>query len=640
MRNRKPWSIPALAVIFVFTVTACSSGNPPAPASPATPQETPTPQETATPTPTPEPRLLAVCLGQEPTSLFLYGDNSLAARSVRSAIYDGPIDRVGYQLQPVILEAIPSLANGAAALEAVQAGLGDWVIDADGELVALAEGVAYLPAGCSDPSCAALYTGRDPVAMDQLVVRYRLLPGLAWSDGAPLSADDSLYSYETAKSLYPQARAELLDRTASYRVIDETTAEWRGIPGLRDPLYPENFFTPLPRHAWGEIPSEELAQNELASRTPLGWGAYTIDSWSPGEHITLSPNPAYFRNAESLPRFDQLIFRFIDSAEQAVQALEAGECDILDESLALGAQLPRLQELQAAGKAALLEETGAAWEHIDFGILPYDPAQPSLFQQKAARQALALCIDRSQLAPAGAPVPDSYSPPGNPLTSPGLRQYSYDPQAAASLLDSAGWFDSDGNSSTPRSALGVPGVPDGTPLAFSYLVSGDNAAAEAIRESLAGCGISMEISSLPSGDLFAPGPDGPLFGRKFALAQYAWPTAAEPPCYLYTTRQIPGPYPEYPLGWGGANAPGFSSTEFDLACSQARNSLPDQPEHASAHFQAQSIYAEELPSLPLYLRSAYLASRPDLCGLQADASSFNTLWNLEALDYGSSCQGN
>ena len=94
--------------------------------------------------------------------------------------------------------------------------------------------------------------------MDQLVVRYRLKSGLSWSDGTPLTADDSLYSYEVAKALYPQARAELLDRTASYLAFDETTAEWRGIPGLRDPLYPENFFTPLPRHAWGEIPPAEI----------------------------------------------------------------------------------------------------------------------------------------------------------------------------------------------------------------------------------------------------------------------------------------------------------------------------------------------------------------------------------------------
>jgi peptide/nickel transport system substrate-binding protein len=627
-------------VLFVLALSACSGGVQPAPEDPAALQETPTLQETATPTSTPEPRILSVCLGQEPASLFLYGDNSPAARSIRSAIYDGPIDRVDFQLQPVLLEEIPSLANGGATVESAQARPGDWIIDANGELASLAEGVAYLPAGCQDASCALAYTGRDPVAMDQLVVRFKLRPGLLWSDGAPLTADDSLYSYEVARALYPQARPGVLDRTAAYTAVDPATVEWRGIPGLLDPAYQENFFAPLPRHAWGEFPTAELAENEAASRSPLGWGAYVMDGWTAGDRITLSPNPNYFRFAEGLPKFDQLVFRFMPGAEQAVQALVNGECDILDESLALESQLTQVQELQAAGKATLLEETGAAWEHADFGIASYppDPARPSLFQQKTVRQAIAQCIDRSQM---GATIPDSYSPPGNPLTSSSVRQYPYDPQAAAALLDSAGWPDADGNPGTPRTSLAVPGVPDGTPLAFTYLVSQDSqqgAVAEIIRQSLAGCGISMEISTLPAGDLFAPGPDGPLFGRQFAMAQYAWPAAIEPPCYLYTTRQIPGPYPEYSLGWGGANATGFSSAELDQACRQALNSLPDQPAHANAHFQAQAVFLEELPSLPLFLRSTYLASRPDLCGLAADASATNALWNLEMLDYGDGCQ--
>ena len=633
-------------VAIILFLSACTSSPTPPVENPGDPQVTPSPQATATPTATPEPRILTVCLGQEPASLFLYGDNSVAAQSVRSAIYDGPIDRVGHQLQPVVLEKLPALADGDAVLEVVQVRLGQWIIDAGGNLVTLAEGVTYLPAGCSDSSCAAVYTGRDPASMDQLVARFKLRPGLTWSDGAPLTTDDSLYSYEVARALYPQARPGLIERTAAYTALDELTIEWRGIPGLRDPAYRENFFAPLPRHAWGEIPVEELGGSEVVNRTPPGWGAYMIDSWTPGESITLSPNPNYFRSAEGLPHFDQLVFRFLLDTALAVQALQAGECDILDESLNLQGQVAQLQELQAAGQAALLVESGAAWEHADFGIAPYnpDPAQPSLFQSKLTRQAIAQCIDRARLAAVlygeGAPVPDSYSPPGHPLTSPSTRQYAYDPQAATALLDSAGWLDGYGNPATPRVSLGVPGLPDSTPLAFTYLISDEPQQAQVaqlIQESLAGCGIQIDVRSLPTGELFAPGPDGPLFGRQFAMAQYAWPVAAEPPCYLYTTQQIPGPYPQYPLGWGGANANGFSSTEYDLACSQALNTLPDQPEHGDAHFQAQALFAEELPAIPLYLRDAYLAMRPDLCGLTPDASADSALWNIEAYDYGVNC---
>jgi peptide/nickel transport system substrate-binding protein len=44
-----------------------------------------------------------------------------AARSVLSAIYDGPMDVVEYGYEPVILEKIPNLEDGDAQIETVTA---------------------------------------------------------------------------------------------------------------------------------------------------------------------------------------------------------------------------------------------------------------------------------------------------------------------------------------------------------------------------------------------------------------------------------------------------------------------------------------------------------------------------------------
>ena len=76
----------------------------------------------------------------------------------------------------------------------------------------------------------------------------------------------------------------------------------------------------------------------------------------------------------------------------------------------------------------------------------------------------------------------------------------------------------------------------------------------------------------------------------------------EPACFLYTSEEIPGPYPQYPKGWGGANASGYSNLQFDLACRQALNSLPD-----AARTQPGP------PASPgaLCRRSAELAALPD-----------------------------
>ncbi len=629
-----------VAVSFACNYHPVPSSIPAAQASPVMATETVAPAFTA-----PASRLLTICMGQEPTSLFLYADASAAARGVRQAIYDGPFDLVNYDLVPVILERKPALADGSLALEAVQVQAGSSIVDKDGRLVKLAEGVAYLPSGCNDASCAATYTGQQPVQMDQLVARFQLKSGLQWSDGSPLTADDSVYSYEVARSLYPRARADLLEHTDSYQALDENGVAWRGVPGYRSAMAVSAFFTPLPRHAWGGLAPADMLTAEAVNRKPLGWGPYVIDEWTAGDHITLSRSPAYFRSAEGLPAFDRLVFRFVPDREQALAALLAGECDLLDEGLHLETETTRLAELQSSGKVNLVFQASTAWEHVDFGLIsakdPQNGGPLPLFQAREVRQAVTQCIDRQRMANelfAGkSEVPDSYVPNAHPLFSPDVKRYAFDPQAAGALLESSGWVDSDANPATPRISKGIPGLVDGTSFEFDFLTTDEpekQRAAQILQESLAQCGIKAKINSIPAQALFVPGPEGPVFGRNFSLVQYGWISALEPPCFLYMTQEIPGSYPAYPKGWGGANAAGYSNAEFDRACQQAQTTLPDSPEHRAAHFQAQAIFSQDLPALPLYQRLKLVATRPELCGVTVDPSSETALWNLESFGVG------
>jgi len=583
-------------------------------------------------------------LGQEPASLFLYGDSSQSARAVRQAIYDGPLDILAYEPAPVILENLPTLAGGGVRFEPATVQPGEELVDSGGKQVSLAEGVSFLPAGCADFSCAVIYSGQEPAQVDQQIVEFRLLPGLTWSDGTPLRADDSVYSFEAAQSLYPRARADLIVRTYSYRALDETTVEWRGIPGFRYSGYLAGFFTPLPRHAWGNIPTQDLLSAETSTRKPLGWGAYQIDEWVGGDHITLSRNSNYFRKNEGLPRFDTLVFRFVSNSEEALAAMRSGECDLLDESASIQDALPQFEQAQQEGKLTLLQQGGAAWEHLDFGIVSLNPALPPVFLSREARQAVAWCVDRQkivdELVAGKSGVMDSYLPADHPLFNPDVKRYSFDPNTANALLDSVGWRDDDGNPATPRRAQGVAGVPDGTVLAIGLSTSDQPQAqriADIARESLAQCGIQVNLQTLPVDQLFGSGSAAPIFGRNFSLAQFGWMGAWQPPCFLYMTPEIPGPYPEFPKGWGGANASGFSDPEYDRACQRAQSTLPEQPEYRAAHFLAQVIFAENLPALPLFAHAKQAAVRSGLCGVTLDSYTDSALWNIEQFGSGDNC---
>jgi peptide/nickel transport system substrate-binding protein len=632
-----------LLLVVLLGLTACNAPRPvvvPNSTNLALPtQIQPTPTLTATPEP---PRLLSICLGQEPGSLFLYADGSLAARSVREAIYDGPFDILQFEAQPVILEKRPSLADGDVLLEPVEVRPGDWIVDKDGKLTSLSEGAVYYPSGCTEAACAQVYSGSEPVVMDQLSVRFKLKQGLLWSDGSPLTASDSQYSFSLASALYPRYRPDLINHTVSYQALDANSVEWRGVPGYRDPQYATNFFTPLPEHAWNIYSPQQLLTEDVANRQPIGWGAYTVEEWTPGDHISLVKNPNYYRSAEGLPVFDRLTFRFV-AGEEALAALLAGECDLVDKSALSEAQASTLADMPVE----VAYENGAAWEHLDFNLSPLTQTAPvgaAISASKELRQAIAACIDRQGIAealfPGQSQAPDSYVPPTHPLHNPDIHQYSYDPQTASNALTAIGWVDNDSNPQTPRLSQGVAGIPDGTALQIPYLtIAGPTRqqAAEMLKSSLVGCGVQVDIQYMPADQLFNPGPEGPVFGRQFITAQFGWETSVEPACYLYTSTEIPGAYPQSPKGWGGANASGYSNPQFDLACRQALNSLPDQPEHSQAHQQAQALFAEDLPSLPLYMIPNRIAMRPDMCGLAPDASAGTALWNLEAFDYGEGC---
>ncbi|MDH5508500.1 MAG: ABC transporter substrate-binding protein, partial [Anaerolineae bacterium] len=352
------------AFLLVVTLSACTGDD----RDTAT---TTTQQATATTQPRAE-YTLNVCLAEEPASLFFYGDDS-AARTILEGIYDGPIDTLGYAYQSSLLEAVPSLANGDTVLADVAVKTGDTIVDAYGSLVAFQPGVTYFPSGCTSADCAVAHTraAGEQVTMQQLVVSFKIRSGVQWADGEPLRAQDSVFSFETAKNLQAAGYSNLVNHTQSYKALDVRTVEWRGVPGYRHSAYAASFFTPLPKHLLGNMTVEQLLSADQVNRSPLGWGAFQLAEWQPGTAVKLVKNPNYFRSDEGLPYFDAVVFHFTGTdAAQAVDSLLSGQCDVLDPQINLADQADRLLQLQTAGEVGLAFASAGAWEHLDFGIVP------------------------------------------------------------------------------------------------------------------------------------------------------------------------------------------------------------------------------------------------------------------------------
>jgi peptide/nickel transport system substrate-binding protein len=638
------------AVLIVFFAIGLAACQPSATKTPSAAESSPTPIVVMD-TPIPEPRNLTVCLGAEPNTLYPLGEPNTAARSVLSAIYDGPIDGNSYGYQPVILKKLPSIKDGDAVLAPVDVKKGTLVVDTGGNVVALDKDIPVYPSGCTSASCAIKYDGVSPLQMDQITATFTLLPGLTWSDGVPLTVADSVFAFELAHDWETPGSKFLVDRTQSYEVVDDLSVQWWGIPGFIDPAYSTNFWSPLPKHVWESIGAGNLLTSEVSTRKPLGWGAYVVDEWVSGDHIRLTKNPAYFRAAQGLPYIDTLTFRFMPDANTAITRLVAGDCDLIDSTVRLDGQVGLLIDMQNAKQLKAAFSQTNVMERLELGIKPasYDDGyatgsggdRPDLLGDPRTRQAIAYCLDRQKVVDnilfGRTSVPDSYIPAEHPLFNENVPSYPFDPKRGAQLLDQAGWVDSDNDPATPRLSQNVPGVLPGTPLTLNYWTTSATQrrqAAEILSQSLGQCGIGTVVQSFDPNDFYAAGPEGLLFGRKFDLAQFAMGTTGfAPPCGWFTTPEIPNAA----NNWVGTNVSGYSNPEYDLACASASASLPDTTEYKTAQDRAQYLFASDLPSIPLYWRLKVAAARPDMCDFALNPTSASDLWNVESFNYGSGC---
>ena len=631
-----PWPFRGAHAILLFILAACgptpvpppstspvpiliaSATRPIATRAPATPSTVAPPTPAPSPTPT-GPRDLTVCLAGEPESLYRYARPEANRDHILAALYDGPIDSANFGFQPVLFDRLPSLANGDAVIRAATVISGETVVDALGRVLPLAPGLSLRQL---DGTLITYGGGPAGVPLPQMVVTFHLRPGLLWSDGAPLTAGDSVFAFDVARS--PDSfdlMRDAAERTASYEAPDPSTVVWTGLPGDLDPLYAEHFWPPLPRHQLGSLDPAQIAASDLARRSPLGWGPFMIQDWQLGQRLVVQRNPNYWRAAEGLPRLDRVTYRFVAAPADLASGLRDGTCDIVPSGAATDQAAAALQAAAQVGAVTLQTVPGVKLEHLDFNLAPTPAytgtAQSGLFQDLRVRQAFANCLDRQSLQP-GSPVPAAYLPPAHPLSAV-LQPYPFDPAQGRALLAQVGWTDSNGD-----------GVIDKDGVALTLTLAGDEThqpLMQAIQNQLShNCGVQLRLQTLTQSQLAGDWPDGVIFGRRFDLAVFAWQVSAVPPCGLFTTAEIAGA--DNP---GGANDSGYSSPAFDAACRQSLFPL-DQSAGAQRQAEAQRQFARDLPVLPLFFEARHGAARPSVQGYTLDPSSPSELWNIEIID--------
>lgn len=579
-------------------------------------------EATAVPSPAPTPppeKSLVVCLSREPDNLYIYGDETPAAQAVRQALYENLYTVLGYAYQPQGLEKLPSLSDGDARIEIVRVEAGDIVNDTDGNVVILAEGVMVRSATGE----VVTFDG-TPIDVPQMVVDFAFKP-LVWSDGTPVTAVDSIFSFNVALSPRTPGRKALVNHTASYQATGDRSVRWTGVPGYLDATYFTNVWMPLPTHQLQQFTPAELVNAPEATRLPLSTGPYVVEKWTDESGLVLTANPYYYRSG--LPHVSRLTFRFGDAAA----LLDAG-CDVIGNDALTVADVDAV----AAAGLEVLTQPGPVYEHVDFGINPvsdYAETRPDWFEDVRVRQAITMCTDRprmvAELTGGYGEIMHAYVPSSHPLYPDDLREWPYDPAAGNALLEEAGYVDFAGDGRRQDVASGVP-------FTITLGTDGDSPIrariSEIFQDSMADCGIPVVLYSLPAGTWYGDGPRGPLFGRRFDLAEFAWVSRPVPECGLFLSDNITGPEEFGFGGWRNVNVTGYSNEAYDAACRAAQRALPGGEGYAANHQAALRIFAEDVPMIPLFTNVKVAAAAPRVRNLQLDSSEPWLLWNLAEWD--------
>jgi peptide/nickel transport system substrate-binding protein len=591
-------------VVVSLAMTACSptmvDPTPTATRSAETRATELEPAPTATSIP---PVTFTVCTAKLPAGLSLYdGVQTRVKANIHSMIYDRPFDLINGELVPVLLETVPTQANGDLRLMPVAVRSGQTVVDARGELVVLKNGVRVRPSGCRQADCVIEWDGVTPLEMNQMRLTFELREGLTWSDGERVTASDSVFSFDLGSAPEAPGLRWAEERTDSYVAVDQKTVQWMGRPGFTTAHIERFFWQPLPSHLFSGAESwAELSEAEALTSSPLSYGPFILTSWDPTS-MQFKPNPYYYRRDENLFQMDTIIFRVVDDgAAGAWGALQSGDCDMLDSSFGMENDPQLLETIGQDARFEVIMQEGNDWTQLVFGIqTAADHDRPDFFGDVRTRQAFAACLDRDAMMETtmdGLVLPwPSFLPASVSQLAP-VDRIAQDLEFGIASLEEVGWRDHDGDPETPLQAWGVANLQAGMPLVVELLINTSGFQrdlADIIQHSLQQCGIAVNVRALPAPDLYAPGPEGPLFGRAFDLALLSWQSMPEPDCGYYYRWRIPSG-DNY---WVGSNLAGLVDEAYDHTCSTAALALPE--EYLAALQSAERAFVTSLPAVPIF----------------------------------------
>ncbi len=404
--------------------------------------------------------------------------------------------------------------------------------------------------------------------------------GVRWSDGAPFTSKDVVFTYRIMrdpKTAFIGAgdldyvmsvvadgpyRVHFTLAHASAKFVDAVLGEYM-----------------LPAHVLGAVPADRQAYTTFGEH-PIGTGPYMLKRWQHDSEALFERNPYYWDGPAKIARID---FRIIFNDQAEVDAMENGSADLISDlgyhqSLRLAKESPQIKLLQ-------------------FPSLYVDTAEVNLHRpgldDVVVRQAMMYGNDREAIVRGfldgkGAVADNLVAAALTRWYNPNVQKYPYDPVKARAMLDAAGW------------KVGPDGVRrrGTTRLEFDVLVN--QGSVLILDEVLAFCADMREIGiKLNARQLDFPSLVQRAYSGKFDLIEDERGGVLDPDwtTVLLSTARPPN----------GANTTGYNDPIVDYDLKQGLREL-DYTKRRALYNQMQVQLAKTLPMLwqySAYSRAAY-----------------------------------
>ncbi|MGI9104644.1 MAG: ABC transporter substrate-binding protein, partial [Pyrinomonadaceae bacterium] len=491
------------------------------------------------------------------------------------------------------------------------------------------------------PALAESWKLSDDARSVEVVLR----DGLKFSDGHALTAEDVAFTFRV---LYDERVTSPIYRDAMLiggKSIEVSVADARRLR-LTFPeaiAVPENYMSNLnvlPRHVL-EAELNKGAFNNVYGITgdPGGIvtaGAFSIESSTPGERVTLKRNAHYWKKdaaGNQLPYLDRIVVEVVADENNALTRLGQGTLDIID-------------RLRPSDFAGLRSGQGNARAHDlgpglyadnfwfnqnsgkrDDGKFIVDPVKLAWFNDARFRRAVSHAIDREAIA---ANVWQGLATPLFNFVSSGNRAWvaadvprtDYDLEQARALLREAGF--------TFRGTENEPELVDskGNRVEFTIIAQATNEArlksAIVIQEDLKKLGMSVQVAPIENAQVIT------RVNQSYDYEAIFFGTSASEPDPSSYTDVLRSSSPQH--FWNPKQAQPATDWEARLDELTAQQAHEVDRERRRAIFRdAQLLMAEHLPMLPVVTRHIAVAANTRLGNYRPSPLPPFSLWNAEEL---------